>query len=78
MSAVICDQVKCGDCGGASFRVDHLRAAAEPRLGGHGSDGTGFGLVLTCEACKEKTKITIAFPLHPKFLSDGHACGGWS
>jgi len=66
------DQLKCGDCGGSTFRLFFKGARGAGRFGGGGQErGT---LIVRCLACGDETKVK---PETPGLATEGNLCGGW-
>ena len=68
------DPLRCGDCACLTFNIAHIRGPSDVRFGGHGSEGVDGVLLVTCAGCGSKTRISHA---PPRFIPDGHLCGGW-
>jgi hypothetical protein len=65
------DPLKCGDCGGETFKIRHIRPKGSGRVGGGGFSGK---LRVVCVKCKSTSTIGV----EPQRLEvDGHLCGGW-
>ena len=66
------DKLKCGDCGGSTFEIRHLKPKGSGRVGGGQFSGK---LRVICVKCKSTSTIGAALP---QLEVDGHLCGGWS
>lgn len=76
---VLTDPLRCGGCGGDTFKLAHVAPPDAGRVSG-GGDVAGH-LTVTCTACGAVSELRPTAPaLRVDWAPDNHAgvlCGGW-
>lgn len=67
------DPLKCGECGGDSFRLVHVGPLDAVRVGGGGHGEVDGHIKVICIKCKDASKIEVRVHV----TVDGNLCGGW-
>jgi len=69
------DPLKCGECGGDTFKLQHVKSAGEVRFGGEGAGGITGYIRVVCLKCNNVSSIK---PAPARLIrSEGYLCGGW-
>lgn len=66
------DALACGECGGTTFALRHVRKKSDPRVGG---GAIGGRIRAVCLDCKAHSDIVVQ---PPALEITGTLCGGWA
>ena len=67
------DELRCGECGESTFRIEHAKAPDDVRVGGHAEGIEGY-LIVICVNCLDESFIK---PIPTHVDVQGNLCGGW-
>lgn len=66
------DPLGCGNCGGQTFTLRHIKKSGDGRFGGGPVQGS---IRVTCTGCKGVSIISLQ---PPTLDVTGNLCGGWT